>query len=311
VARNRTLAGVVLALAAVSSAEPASLATPLSDGRGQITESSRAIYEQALAQAEATYGAEDGRVANVLNNYAVFEKNCGHYLEAEEFLKRALEIRTTTSGPDHPETAIILNNLGRVAQARGERAKAHALFERAIRIWESALGPDHPDVANGLANLGALCCERKRYREAEQAYRRALQISEHSDNGLSLARDLNNLGTLYGLTGRDSEAEPLLVRALQIQKDQSQLSPDLAKILGNLARVRMQSGAPEDAERIYREALRIWDSSPDNRSLELLPVIEGLTALLKKSGRYAEAEKLDLRATTIRVKYTLAAEQER
>jgi tetratricopeptide (TPR) repeat protein len=246
-----------------------------------------------------------------LNNYALFEKNCGHYLAAEAFLKRALEIRTTTSGPDHPETAIVLNNLGRVAQARGERAKAHALFERAIRIWESALGPDHPNVANGLANLGALCCERKRYREAEQAYRRALEISEHASNDLSIARDLNNLGTLYCLTRRDPEAEPLLVRALQIQRDQSPSSPVMAKILGNLAKIRMQSGAPEDAERLYREALSVWDASPDNRNPELLPAVEGLTALLKKSGRYAEAEKLDLRAMTIRVKYTLAVEQER
>ena len=286
-------------------------AAPVPAGTGSPDQRVAAAYEQALDHAEATYGDEDDRVANVLNNYAVFEKNCGHYLAAEEFLKRALEIRTTTSGPDHPETAIVLNNLGRVAQARGDRAKARALFERAIRIWERALGGQHPNVANGLANLGALCCEQKKYREAEQAYHRALDISEHSGNDLSISRDLNNLGTLYYLTGRYSEAEALLARALQIHRDRSPASLDMAKVLGNLARVRAQSGAPEDAEMLYREALRMWDASPDNRSPELLPAVEGLTALLKQSGRYAEAEKLALRATTIRVKYTLAAEQER
>jgi hypothetical protein len=101
------------------------------------------------------------------------------------------------------------------------------------------------------------------------------------------------------------------MRALHIHRSRSAASPDQAKVLNNLAPVRVESGAPEEAEKLYREALGIRDASPDGYNPDSLPAIEGLSMLLRKSERYAEAEKLDSIAIGIRVKHTLAEEQGR
>jgi tetratricopeptide (TPR) repeat protein len=269
------------------------------------------LYSRALAIAEKAYGPDDQRVATILNNYALFEKGRGRPEPAEKLFHRALEIRQCTSGPNDPETATVLNNLGQVAMLRGDRAKARALFRRAIHIWEKTLGPEHPNVASGLSNLATAFSSGKKYRDAEPLFRRALSIdtARYGYANISTGRDLNNLGVLCFTTRRYNEAEPLFAKALEVHRRTAPVSPETAKVIRNLAEVRTSLGAPQDAEALYKEALAMWGASNNPNDPESLPAVEALIALCRKSQRYAEAEKLELRAMRIRVKQALAAEQ--
>ena len=51
-------------------------------------------------------------------------------------------------------------------------------FERALRIDEKVLGPEHADVARDLNNLGSLYQDVGRFADAELLIRRALELNE-------------------------------------------------------------------------------------------------------------------------------------
>ncbi|GAB6036983.1 hypothetical protein JCM15519_15420 [Fundidesulfovibrio butyratiphilus] len=84
----------------------------------------------------------------------------GDFPGAEQFHRRALEIREKALGPDHPDVAISLNNLATLVYAQGDYQGAKPLLRRALQIWEKKLGPDHPHTRIVRQNLENLLRER-------------------------------------------------------------------------------------------------------------------------------------------------------
>ena len=73
---------------------------------------------------------------------------------------------------------------------------------------------------------------------------------------------LNNLGVLYGNTGRVADAEKALSEALTIRHDlaahdPAAYRPDVAQSLNNLGNLYRETGRVADAEKAYSEALTI------------------------------------------------------
>ena len=77
----------------------------------------------------------------------------GHYVEALEHIRRAIDIDERTLGRDHPDVAVRLNSLGLVLDAQGAHTAAIPFFRRAVEIDEKALGPDHPVAEKIRQNL--------------------------------------------------------------------------------------------------------------------------------------------------------------
>ena len=74
----------------------------------------------------------------------------------------------------------------------------------------------------------------------------------------SLANHLNNLAGLYRDQGRYSEAEPLLLQALEIdRRSLPEDHPSLATHLNNLALLYKSQGRYSEAEPVYLQALEI------------------------------------------------------
>jgi tetratricopeptide (TPR) repeat protein len=94
-----------------------------------------------------------------------------------------------------------------------------------------------------------------------------------------VAGSLNNLAGLYESQGRNSEAEPFYIQALEMRKGLlGEEHPDVAASLNNLARVYESQGRNSEAEPLYIQALEIIE-----RSLELiLPRLEGMGFLKTK-----------------------------
>jgi len=87
----------------------------------------------------------------------------------------------------------------------------------------------------------------KRYDTAEELYRQALAIREkHLPAAPSaLAESLNNLAMLFCAQDRYADAEPLLIRALEIRQTINE--PLLIQSLDNLAVLYRNTGRPAQA----------------------------------------------------------------
>jgi tetratricopeptide (TPR) repeat protein len=134
-----------------------------------------------------------------------------------------------------------------------------------------------------------------------------------------LAGSLANLGNLYYQQGKYTEAEPLLLRALQL-REQSSGSDDssVANLLVNLGNLYYQQGKYAEAKPLLQRAVQILEQQVKQaQQVQLrtsdLPVAErGVVAdflaialmsqgdLYYQQGKYAEAEPLFLRALHIR-----------
>ncbi len=111
-----------------------------------------------------------------------------------------------------------------------------------------------------MNDLGLHLVQRNLFSEAENLYLRALAIDENAlgSNHPSVARDLNNLASLFDATNRKEEAESLYHRALDI--DEAFFGPghlSVARDLNNLASLLETTNRKVEADLLFRRALAI------------------------------------------------------
>lgn len=127
---------------------------------------------------------------------------------AEQYYRRAIDIKARHLGPLHVVVARSLNNLARLYYQLNRFQEAEPLTKKCVEIYEKLLGSDHPDYATALHNLGTLYHIQVRLKDAEPLYRQALNIRQKTlgpdhPETKGLARSLANL---LRSTGRDEEA---------------------------------------------------------------------------------------------------------
>ncbi len=151
--------------------------------------------------------------------------------------------------------ADVLINLGR----SGEGADA---LERALNIAKNAYGPIHREVALILTQLGKLCILYNA-EESEKHLKQAVQVyKELRDERAALPID--QLANLYGMYGRQDEAECLLRELLE----ELEVSPPedqslLGKTLLSLGNMCMSFDDDEEAAVLFERALPILRDDPD------------------------------------------------
>ena len=251
-----------------------------------------ARFEAALREAES-FGANDPRLADTLNNLGLLYKTQGRYADAEPLYLRSLEIRKKALGPDHPDVGEGLNNLAALYHAQGRFGEAEPIFKHGLAISEKALGPDHPVVGMALNNLAGLYHLQGRYAEAEPLYWRSLRIREkmlgpdHVDVGTAL----NNIAGLYDEQRRYAEAEPLFRRSLAIRE--KALGPDhpaVGRALNNLAGLYHGRGQYAEAEPLFRRSLVIQEKALGPDHPDVAQSLNNLAELYRAQGRFTEAE---------------------
>ena len=101
---------------------------------GRHTEA-MAMAQEALKEAEESFGPDDARVATSLNNLAECTRAQVRHAEAEPLWKRALEIRKKRWG--RPSRCLhLMNNLAGAYFELGDFAKAEHMLTGALRISE-------------------------------------------------------------------------------------------------------------------------------------------------------------------------------
>ncbi len=258
------------------------------------------LLREALTIRQAALGNDDPRVAGTLLRLGdIAWTEDGDYEEAEQLLRRALEIQRRAYGDAHLSMIHGLHSLASIRGATGRYAEAEAFYREALQIERQVLGPDNSSVGETLGLLGNILRLQGRYAEAEDAYLRSRAMWERAfgPGHHTIATATNGLGTLYLELGELSKAEEAFRSALAIY--QTALAPDhphVASTLTKLAMLLTRRGDFGGAERALEEALAIYGQHYGDRHERVVEAYGVFAELYQAWGREEEAQQYRQRA---------------
>lgn len=280
-------------------------------------------------------------VSNALNLRALALMDLERLDEAEELLRRVLEITENIYGQQSVEMYSELVNLALVVAEQawrvpmGQRQKKEIRIEEAEKLYRQAFSLENSadgltasfnakllnNFAVFLHKKGGLSSiekvEQKRcLAEAEEIFIRALALGEAADpNSLDVAVRLDNYALLLADTGRLVQAETFHRRALDICEKVNPESALVSTKLNNLAcllAIKKTASLPEDAvqekeacwiesEELYRRAL-VMDERFRPDSLVMATHLKNLAWVLEERNGLDESEALNRRVLAIQEK---------
>lgn len=260
-----------------------------------------AIAEKASAEKASAGGRGRLALIRTLRNLSSVYRDQGRSEEALATLKRAFEAARQTYGENHPIFAQIISELALHFHESDGMEKAETYYRRSEAIFEKVYGGDSKDLAVLLNNFGAFYWEQERYDEAEPLYLRSLRINEKifEPGHNSITHSVNNLGLIYWKRGQFEKAEASLSQALK--NWEGQFGPDhrlVAWPLWGLAGVYRDQQRFAEAEPFYQRALEIRERILPANNADLRKTRTDYAALLRATGRDAEAEALEAKNLT-------------
>lgn len=150
------------------------LGTTLAIG-GQLEEGETYLL-RSLAEAEATWPADDPRLAKALHNLAGVAYGRKDFAAQERYLLRALAIREKNLEPNDPDRLESQESLALLRLTQGRAGEAATLLEELLDRAGTTFGGDHPNVARILFNLALARLEQDRRDEARALLDRAWPI---------------------------------------------------------------------------------------------------------------------------------------
>ena len=207
----------------------------------------------------------------------------GRYEEAEEFLRKALEIAT-------PADATAVYNLANLYHRQGRLQDAERLHRLALQHLERTHGLFDPEVAQSLNDLGALYRSRGRYSQAIEVLERAVLILERNPPQKFACAVFNNLGNTYVDIGQHTKAENMFRRALAVNESGQYEDPsDLGYTLSGLGRIHALRKQYVEAEAAHHKALAIFGATLTPRRAEYALAQTNLALIYERQKRFREA----------------------
>jgi tetratricopeptide (TPR) repeat protein len=258
-----------------------------------------------LADGAAADGDDDDLLelwCQAQGRLAGLERMSGDLESAATRLRAVLDRAARELGETSRAVVTAANALGMVFKYTSDFDAAQACYERAMAGMESWAEPDPLAMAGLLHNLGGLAHSRGDFSAgiplAEQGV--ALRTEAVGDDHPDVARDLNALGALYQLAGREDDAARAYDRALALFE--TCYGPDHFEVgmtCANLSVLADERGRGPEAEALGRRSLRILEAvlGPDDAEVGL--TLLNLGAVVGRQGRRAESAELTRRAAAI------------
>lgn len=200
-----------------------------------------------------------------------------------------------SNSPPHPAAAQTLNNLGLALRDRGQFSLSVLLHRRAQAILKAIQPEDHNFVVYSLNNLALSLWDEGNVDEAVSSMRRAVAAGERmwGPNNWQTATLYNNLATMQLGRRRDSSADELLHKALEIRtRDLGAKDASTTETRFHLAQLAEKRGELQDAERGYREVIELLRDAPETDNRKLAATLVRLATVLVALGNFDEAEGL-------------------
>ena len=249
----------------------------------------------ALALAHTLYGLDHPTTAGIAHAIALtLQQMVNHSLlsskkeaEAQTLGENALEILRRTLGGEHPETIIV----GWSVETKGGDAAASKLrAEWSLRVLEERLGPNQQWTLSAVQRV-------VKYAPLEEKvalYERVLQGREavFGANHPLVAFALQGLANFYREQGKISVAEPLMRRAVAIDKAVQENHPTTAYHSVLLAIILSNQGKWTEAEPFLRQAIDIYEHFGLSNSRFLAEALIVLAQGYRQRGKPKPADSL-------------------
>jgi serine/threonine protein kinase len=252
------------------------------------------LLEENLKQQEARLGPNHPDTLTTRTSLATAYWSTGRTSEAIPLHEQTLKQREAKLGADHPATLLSQNNLAAAYLSAGRTAEAIRLFDQNLKQRQAKFGPDHPDTLWSMGNLGQAYLVAGRLMDAirllEDALQRARKNSKEFPAQLIWIPGV--LAETYDRDGQFAKAEAIYRDFLeQARRQFGSDDPRTAEMLAGLSFNQLCQHKFNDAERLLRDCLKIWEAKQlDNWLTFNVRSLLGSALLGQK--KYAEAEPL-------------------
>ena len=178
----------------------------------------------------------------------------------------------------------------------GEKQREDDLVRTGRAMREELRESDVPELAWSLNDAGLVMASEGRLGEARLLFERALEMVEKKLDRMHPARGtiLQNLGEILLAQGNPDSANCFREAAMVFGSAAGASHPRMAAVLNAWAMALAGQGQVQEAESLYRRAIRIYEAQKGRRSSELAVPLHNYGLLLLDQGRSAEAgERLD------------------
>lgn len=175
------------------------------------TEFSKAINQITAAQLQNTIG-----FAIIQNNKAMLLQSLGRFDEAKQLLLNAIQIAKQLETSKANQHLKFYANLALLYQQTGNYDEA----EKTYRLLENKYQRGSTEQANLLNNLAILLLVMNKHDRIEEMLKNASLIFKTNlgENSAAFAKATSDLGNFLRFKTRYAEAEPLLLKALQVRE---------------------------------------------------------------------------------------------
>jgi tetratricopeptide (TPR) repeat protein len=260
-------------------------ATPAEAAKGMIIPADPStltpVYVAALAERERESGPDSIKVARAASDLGAFLLEINKGADAEPPLRRAISIE------EHKGVQVIDGDREKLALALDAEGKHNEAFE----LFKKAAEGSNPAVAaRSLAKLAEMDSE-----HADTYYKQAVLAEEKASGAESprLGVLLEEYALALRASGLDGQAEPVLRRALSIQKTAPKADAGVTigvlNTLGNLLEGRHEL---DEAEKLERAALLLSEEKFGPESAQLAMTCTNLADVLWNRNNLREAGQL-------------------
>ena len=215
--------------------------------------------------------------------------------EAIRVAEAAHDLAQRVFKPGDSRTSLSLEKLGQLHGQTGDWLAAKPYLIKAHENLEQADPVDQQALYRSARRLGFLYDNLGETEPALGQYETAFKIGAALEDVpySDLGTILNNVALIYRRTGRQKEAEPYYLRALEIYERQlGPDHPDVASVLNNLAVFYTNERRFAEAERTHMRALGIREKAHPPAHPDIAQSKCNLAVVYHSNGDYARASEL-------------------
>jgi len=251
-----------------------------------------AIRVAKLAIDSASGTAQSSRS---LDRLGFFEYTAGNLKDAEQHLRKALDLRKQTFGAKSAEYAESANDLALFCRDSGKLPEARTLAEEAVDIRTRLLGTSDLRVAESLNTLASTYGLLGEYDLAISKFEQARSIHETQVKPQDLAEEYGtlciNLAGTYQRVGKYGKAEELFDKGLAVLRVRPGINhPAYSASLVAAAYLQAELGHYVTAEKLYSESGDLLEKQLGENHPVYATYLNNRAALYAAMGNFAVAE---------------------